>query len=609
MLFVADRRYYRKFRREGLAGLKKLSALNRINALTCIKGAEHGWLGASYSVAELLTVLYFGMGERNIVLSKGHAAALQYACLYGAGLLQREHLLTYKDGPSGLQAHPDVGTPGILINTGSLGQGMSKVSGLAWARRHERFYVVVGDGELQEGQNFEALQTISHFGLSNLTIILDRNGYQSDLEVDAVKRVPGYRSLFEGFGLDVVDADGHDPAALFTALTRPVRRPRVLIARTEKAGGSRFLRPVRGQQPWHSAVPDGALYRNILSEQVTLADHPGLKREFEQFCASSPEPRPVAGKPYGSTRDWFVDELAHLAARHKEIIVLDADLAKACGISGFASSPGRFLEMGISEQDMVSFAGGLALAGRLPIVNTYAAFFKRAYDQLCVNLGERRKIIYAGHYAGLCYHTDGKTHQSLNDLSLMRAVPGLTVIEPVDERQTRFFLRWAVEQAPGSVYFRLRRTAAGIRLGARPSLRRPAVIGHGFRKAFLTSGTVATAVALAARAEPEFADFGLVVQCVYNAPLDMSYYRRLLGGIDDIVVLEDNVEAGGLYEFAAGLALRLGVRPTLRGLSIQETGWSFRTLGECLAHFGFTTSALKKLQPLRASELRTKRCS
>jgi transketolase len=545
----------------------------------------------------LLTVLYFGIKERTVILSKGHAAPLQYACLYGTGRLTAEQLFTYKDGPEGLQAHTDIRTAGIFVNTGSLGQSLSKAAGIAWARPRERVYVILGDGELQEGQNFEALQTIAHLELNNLTVILDQNGFQTELRVDEVKGVPDYRRVFSGFGLSVVDVNGHDPAQLLAALQLKTGRPKGIIARTRKAAGSKYLGAIRGRQPWHAGVPDYHLYLKILAEQVSLTEDPELGREFEDFqrLAAQMSVGPAAPRGYGSTRDWYAEELAGLAKKHANLVVLDADLAKSCGLQNFAQNRSQFVELGISEQDMVSFAGGLALSGKLPVVNTYAAFFKRAYEQICINQSEGKKIIYAGHYAGLCYYTDGKTHQSINDLSLMRTVPGLTVIEPVDEQQVRYYLRWAVTAAQGSVYFRLRRTPAEIRLGKGPALERPVVVGRAFDRAFIVEGTVATGLALCARREEEFADYGLIIQSVFNFPLDLAYYRRMLGPVRDLIVIEDNIEAGGLYEFVCSLLMRLGVNPRVRNLSLHDTGWSFRTLGDCLDYNGFTLRGLKAL--------------
>ncbi|MFA5137840.1 MAG: hypothetical protein WC728_01315 [Elusimicrobiota bacterium] len=561
--FVARRRFY------ACSDLRRIAALNRIQALACIKAAEHGWLGASYSAAELLTVLYFGLGERNVVLSKGHAAPMQYACLYGLGVLTEKQLLSYKDGPDGLQAHTDIGTPGILVNTGSLGQALSKTAGLAWSHPKRRYYVVLGDGELQEGQNFEAFQTVNHLRLKNLTVIVDRNRYQTALPVESVKGIPDLRRVSEGFGFSVLETDGHDLKALLSALRKKTARPKLIISNTLKGAGSRYL----GGKPWHSAVPDDALYLRIVQE---LAAQAGLTEEFAEYRASSVPGAPRPKKPSGSTRDWFADELAKLMKADPRIVALGADLAESCGMGRLP----KYLEMGISEQDMVSFAGGLALAGKIPVVNTYASFYKRAYEQVFTNQSEGRKVLYAGHYAGLCYHTDGKSHQSLNDLSLMRTVPGLIVVEPVDEAQTRGYLRWALRKAPGSVYFRLRRTPAGISLGQEVRLDRPAVVGAVGRRAYLTSGTVATGLVLKQGS-------GVIVQSVFNHELDLVYYRRLLRPVRELIMVEDNVEPGGLSEFACRLLLRLGLHPKVGSLSAEGFGPSFRTLSECLEHFGF----------------------
>jgi transketolase len=144
--------------------------------------------------------------------------------------------------------------------------------------------------------------------------------------------------------------------------------------------------------------------------------------------------------------------------------VLDADLEKPCRLTEFARSfPEQYVEMGIAEQDMVSFAGGLALRGELvPVVNTYAAFFRRACEQVYVNATEGTKIVYAGHYAGLCYTTDGKTHQCTGDLAMMRSVPGMHVFYPTVGVELAAVLAWYLDaDRTGPLYLRLHRTPAG----------------------------------------------------------------------------------------------------------------------------------------------------
>jgi transketolase len=607
-LFVVDRRHFQRPRHE--VGLSALCAFNRINALSCIMSARHGWLGASYSVAELLTVLYFELGERDIILSKGHAAAMQYACLYGLGLLEREQLLAYKHGPRGLPAHTERGTPGILFTTGSLGQSLSRAAALALCRPAETFFVVLGDGELQEGQCFEGLQTVVQRRLCNLVTVIDLNGYQSELPVSAVKRIADYGRLLEGLGLEVATVDGHDVGALASTLASrpalPARRPMVLLSRTRKAGGTALLPEEHGRQPWHARVPEPALYWRIVDEQLERAGlAPGDDAELREELARVREhPTSVATRapilsdpPPGavSTRDAFARRLTALVAERPELAVLDADLAHSCGLDPLVGGE-RFHEMGIAEQDMVSFAGGLALAGRLPVVNTYAAFLKRACEQIYLNQIDNLKVIYAGHYAGLCYFTDGKTHQSLVDLSLMLALPDLYVLEPCDARHCEALLDWAVREAERSVYFRLRRTPLPLALPDGEAVRpdRPLTVGDR-RRCLWTMGSVSTRLALDALAEPRFAGFGLVVQSVLRGPIDLEHHRRLLADTELIITIEEDLAPGALHSFVCGLCQRLGLRPRVLGKSIDRWGASFRTLQDALEHFGYTTDELARL--------------
>ncbi len=621
---------------DNLDNLKALSAFNRINALSCIKSAEHGWLGASFSICEIMTALYFRFGEKNIVLSKGHAAAMQYACLHGKGMIDRDMLLSYKDGPAGLQAHTDRLTPGILINSGSLGMGVSKTAGLAYYRPEDRFAVIVGDGELQEGQIYEAMQTICSQFLDNVTVIVDINGYQSEFEVDQVKGIADYEQLFRGLGFMTKVIDGHSSEAIVQTWQESEGHPFVILAETVKAGGSRFLPPEDGRQPWHGRVPDNDLYLKIVTEQVQEADFEPLTREFSAYREPTskrirrekkkakpksgvwriggPNLQSLAGPgalmrglrksqrgtgtELPATGRAFSKRIEFLMPSRNNIIVLDADLAQACRLEAIQSDE-RFLEMGISEQDMVSFAGGLALGGKLPIVNTYAAFLKRAYEQMYVNATEGAKIIYAGHYAGLCYFTDGKTHQSLNDLAVMSSLPGTVVVEPVTLRQTELLVDWAVGSQPDSVYFRLRRTPAILDLPEHTDWRpdRPIVskdfIGEKTHW-FITTGTVSTQLAQDIIAKENFKDWGMALQSVFNGPIDYEYWREMLSKAEVIVTIEEDFAPGTLFSFMSRLVNSLDITPRLLAKTLDGVGASFRTLQECCDYFGYTVENLEE---------------
>ena len=447
-------------------------------------------------------------------------------------------------------------------------------------------------------------------GLRNLTVIIDVNVFQTEHPVSRVKGIRNYQQVFAGLGYAVLDIDGHNPAAIRAALRRKVRGQKLILAHTRKAGGSRLLLPAGGKQPWHAQVPGRDLYLALLREQAAMAGSRKLRAEVEVFALRLARQFAPAPARAGSTRDFFWDALLPHYSRNRKIIALDAALAKSCGLDRLPRRPRQFVELGISEQDMVSFAGGLALRGYRPVVNTYAAFYKRAYEQLCVNQSERVPVIYAGHYAGFDYHTDGKTHQSINDLSLMRTVPGLAVFEPVTARQAKLYVAWALQQKHTSAYFRLRRTPVPLaqvnrhvrqRLQPQPDalddskvrIDRPLAAGREFTRCFITCGTVATALALRCRGEKEFSRWGVLVQSAFNLPLDRAWYRRRLARTREIVVIEDNLQSGGLYEFTCALVNELGLRARVAALAPDFFGWSFRTMDDCLEHFNFTPAGVR----------------
>jgi len=585
-------------------GLRAIAAFVRINAMSCIMSAQHGWLGASFSAAEILTTLYFGLGERQVVLSKGHAAAAQYACLHGLGELSREALLAYKDGPEAPQAHSSRGTPGILLSSGSLGQALSQVAGLVVGGARGRFSVVLGDGELQEGQVWEALQTVGHRRLRQIDVLIDLNGWQSAQRVSAVKGIPDPGRALQGLGFQVFELDGHDPMSLLQCLEpEPGLRPRAVICRTLKGGGSRFTVPEGDRQPWHGRVPSWDVYTGILGEQAALASDLGLSRAARRFLDDARRPpRRTPARAGRSTRDAAAERLEALLGDHPSLCVLDADLADSCRLGRLADPDGpwvrrgQFQQLGISEQDMVSFAGGLALEGRLPYVSTYAAFMTRAVEQVRANLAMDARAIYAGNYAGLCYFSDGRSHQSLDDALHFQALPGLTVLEPATPDQAEAQLRWAVERAGGSVYLRLHRTAQA--LGGLPSVDpadpiAPLVRGGGAARMLVSTGPVATQLALDCLAQPDFAGWGLVVVSCFDPPTEPEAWRPVLAAAEQLVVLEDSWAPGLLRPWIDALLLELGLAP--RREVLQPAGWgsSFRSLEACLEHFGFTVAGVR----------------
>ena len=510
------------------ARLALLADMCRLNTLVAITCAGSGHLGSSFSALDIMVhLLYeelnvgelgFDHPERDVFFSsKGHDVPGLYAALYGLGVLPQEQLLRLRR-LGGLDGHPDVGIPGIEANSGSLGMGISKGRGIAWAKWSlgfgGRVVVMTGDGELQEGQNWEALQAAAHERLGTLWVVVDRNELQSDKPTEEIVALGDLEAKLQAFGWDVRTCDGHDHAALreaFAALRQVEDRPNALIAQTVKGKGVSFMERSAalaeggGYYMWHAGAPDDEDFERARDE---LVERIGDRLEelglgsLELASVARPqkhvsyslegEPESGAGAPLHKVTEEYVVEaygeaLVELGASNDRIVVLDADLASDCRVRGFELAfPDRFVECGIAEQDMVSTAAGLARHGFLPVVNSFASFLaSRANEQIYNQASEGSKVVYALHYAGLIPAGPGKSHQSVRDVSLLGALPNMTIVQPGTSDETRALLRWALEDAEGNVAIRLAigpsprhiELPSGVRAHGRPG--QPAARGRG----------------------------------------------------------------------------------------------------------------------------------
>ncbi|MBM2821988.1 MAG: Transketolase [Thermoleophilia bacterium] len=562
----------------------------RLNALVAVKRAGSGHLGSSFSAMDVVAFLLFEkldtsrLGwdhpDRDVYFSsKGHDVPGLYAALFALGVIPRERFLRLRR-LGGLDGHPDVGVPGIEANSGSLGMGISKGRGIAWAKRHlgrrGRVVVMTGDGELQEGQNYEGLQAAAQERLSNLTVVVDRNELQSDKPTDQIVSLGELEDRFRVFGWHVETCDGHDTNALretFASFREIDDRPQALVARTIKGKGVSFMEhPVAleaggGTYRWHAGAPDDDSFERAFAELVGRIEERfsaiGLgPLALEPVDVADDRPETLEGEPesgagmrpkvtHGYVVDAYGDELIRLGSKHEHLVVLDADLASDCRVRGFELEyPDRFLECGIAEQDMVSAAAGLARHGLLPVVNSFASFLaSRANEQIYNQASEGTKVIYALHYAGLIPAGPGKSHQSVRDISLLAALPNMTIVQPASPDQTRALLRWAVEEATESVAIRL---AIGpsprqIELPEEVHPGRGALVRHGREAILFAYGPVMLHEALTASELLERQEVGLAVA---NMPwlnrIDRGWLAETVREYEHVFVLEDHASVGGL---------------------------------------------------------------
>jgi len=474
----------------------------RIHSLRATTAAGSGHPTSCLSAADLVAALFFQVmridlqnphsaASDRFVLSKGHAAPLLYAALAEAGFFPVSRLTTLRQLTSELEGHPTPRVRAVDAATGSLGQGLSVGAGLAYgAKKLEatgaRTYVLLGDGELAEGNVWEAVAFAAHYGLDNLTAIVDVNALgQSERTMHRHDTEP-YRRRFEACGWHAEVVDGHDVPGIVAALERAKSvsgRPQAVIARTQKGHGVSFLVDKDG---WHGkAVPREDLPKalaellgahvasqeelaRLVGEYVQLDVDDDGQHSYERGPLPAPPGFPPCAAPNYrlsqsvATREAFGQALVKLAAVNPHVVVLDGDVKNSTFTEFFGSAcPDRFIQGYIAEQNLIGVAVGLAARGHVPFVASFACFLERACDQIRMAGVSRSSLKLCGSHCGVSIGEDGPSQMGLEDLGLFRAIPGSTVLYPCDavaaERLTEISAR-----LPGITYLRTTRSKTPV---------------------------------------------------------------------------------------------------------------------------------------------------
>jgi transketolase len=599
------------------AGL--MADLCRINTLFMIMQAGSGHIGSSFSSTDIITWLWTeylrdpnGDSDDGDIYfsSKGHDAPALYSLLIAMEKLGFD-LLPQLRRINGLPGHPDVATPFIATNTGSLGMGIAKAYGMARANRYTgragRIVVMTGDGELQEGQIWESLQPVANEGLAEITVIVDHNKLQSDSAVAAVSDLGPIEEKFRAFGWEVRRGDGHDFNVLRDTLAHfatVTDKPKVFIADTIKGKGVSFMEGLAcGDQTYHfhAGAPSLKDYvaatREMIARVNVTLDGLGLP---PAVLTSAPLPVRISPTKPEKIVLAYGDELLEMARHRPEIVVMDADLLSDCGIEAFkAELPERFIECGIAEMHMVSAAGGMALRGMLPVVHSFACFLgTRANEHIYNNATEKKKIIYVATLAGLVPGGPGHSHQSVRDISAVGAVPGLIAFEPCSEREARLAIRWAVEQNPESTYLRFVNVPLDLpyTMPADYALQvgRGVTLKPGTDVALVGYGTMLMTNAW--RAAEELAAQGIsaaVIDLPWLNRIDDQWVSDTLGRFKHVVTLDNHyLEFGQGVMVAAALA-RTGVRATVTPIGLTEIP-ACGTNAEVLAYHGLDGASIAR---------------
>jgi len=571
--------------------MKLFADMCRYNTLVAVKKAGSGHLGSSLSAMDIVTYLY--LNELNVLevgldspdrdiyfSSKGHDVPGLYSLFYALGIIPEEKLLMLRR-LHGLDGHPEVRQPGIEASTGSLGMGISKAKGMAWAKTYNKnkgnVYVLTGDGEFQEGQIWESLQATAHQKVNNVTAIMDHNKYQTDMLVADVNNIEDVVTKVSAFGWYVVRINGHDFNELkntFDSLKKVTDKPKMIIADTIKGHGVSFMeKPLtetfqgKTLYKWHSGAPDDESYIKGLSELSESINK--LAAEIGISKIEIPENK-TEGKVATKLDKEFVTEaygeaLVELAKTNKKFVVLDGDLSADCKLRNFEKTyPDRFIENGIAEQDMVSMAGGLARIGLIPIVNTFASFLAaRANEQIYNNAGEKTKIIYTCHFAGMIPAGPGKSHQSVRDISLFGALPNVTIIQPCNAQETKWATDYCINVAEENCVLRLVIGPSPERIQLPADYKFQIGVGatltEGNDAILFGYGPVMLHEALVAADYLKKIGFGLkVVNMPWLDKIDLSWLKEIIKDQKRIFVLEDHSAVGGLGDRILNALVEIG---------------------------------------------------
>lgn len=484
-----------------LEELKEAAKLMRGYNLISLCAAGSGHAGGTLSIMDITAALYLQVARHDpqdpfwedrdrIIWSTGHKAPSLYLGLGMAGYYDVEEVVTLRKLGSPFQGHPHwLKLDGVEASTGSLGQGLSIAIGIALTSRLNKkdyhVYCLNGDGELQEGQIWEAVMEAGHYKLDNLTSIVDKNRLQIDGWVREVMNIDPLDKKFEAFGWHVIEINGHDMGEILKAFEEAKKikgKPSVIIAHTTKGKGVDFMEDVAG---WHGKAPN---YEQMMSglEQLGLTDRLPVKellqkaKTFQEEATQKLDAKmPKFDHNYWwnagedmkvemvPTRKGFGRMLAE-KGDDERVVCLGADISGSITISQFYEEhperKDRWFSMGIAEQSGTGVAAGLAKEGKLPVFGTYGTFASaRNLDQLRTTVCYGNfNVFIAGAHGGVSVGPDGATHQALEELFQMCGLPNMHVVVPCDAIETKKAAEHLLFNLKGPKYLRFAREATPI---------------------------------------------------------------------------------------------------------------------------------------------------
>lgn len=496
--------------------LKEAANLMRGYNLIALCAAKSGHAGGTLSIMDITAVLYLNVARHDpknylwqdrdrIIWSAGHKAPALYVSLGMSGYFDIKDTVRLRKLHAPYQGHPDwKKLNGVEVSTGSLGQGLSIACGIALSgklnKKDYNVFCIMGDGEQQEGQIWEAAMTAAHHKLDNLIGILDKNMLQIDGKVADIKNVYPLAERYKSFGWNVIEINGHDMNQILGAFNKAIKasstpeykgKPTVIIADTIKGKGVDFMENNAG---WHGKAPSkdeliSALKQLNLLEKLPYEELLTYADEYQQKVTKELE----AAQPKFSKNYWwnsYYDEKngkkeqmmkADMEATRmgfgkaldeygndERVVCLGLDISGSITIDQFYKNhperKNRFINIGISEQDATCVAAGLAKEGKLPVFGTYGVFASaRNADQLRTTVCYGNfDVFIAGAHGGVSVGPDGATHQSLEELYMVCSLPNMQVCVPCDAVETKKATKTLLFDIKGPKYVRFAREATPV---------------------------------------------------------------------------------------------------------------------------------------------------
>src|SRR5271170_760266 len=596
--------------------LKGIANQLRIHSINATTAAGSGHPTSCCSAADLVATLFFGQmrydaknphyyNNDRFVLSKGHAAPLLYAAWAETGFIPVSELLKLPQFGCELEGHPTPRLPFVDVATGSLGQGLSVGTGMALAARLDKLdyntYVLLGDGEIAEGSVWEAASLAGVNKLNNLIAIVDANRLGQSQETAFGHHIEIYRDRFEAFGWRVEDIDGHDIEEIAEVLggVGLAEKPLAIIAKTYKGAGVSFLQDKDG---WHGKPLNKEEAAKAIAElQPSAKSGVGVPIPTPNILPAPNNSAPSSYPPINynlgdkiATREAYGTALARMGETDLRIVALDGDTKNSTFADKFFKKfPERATECYIAEQNMVGVATGFGTRGKVPFASTFATFYTRAYDQIRVAGISQSNIKLVGSHVGVSIGEDGPSQMALEDLAMMRAIVGSTVLYPSDAVATEKLLE-EMALVKGVCFLRTSRPKTPVIYGNDEQfpIGGAKILREGDKVTIVSAG-VTLFEALKAADTLKVEGINITVIDAYSIkPLGKETILAAAKKTGNTVItVEDHYSEGGLGDAVAG---ELGVEGVkvhkLAVVGIPRSGKA----EELLAHFGIDAAAIVK---------------